>query len=87
MKQALVGGVGLLAIKQVRSRLGFDLGNYNAPVENIATGAILRALKQDNADLISAGIKMAAAQVGSDLLSGGLNFGGMLGTATTDEGV
>ncbi|GAI56434.1 unnamed protein product, partial [marine sediment metagenome] len=40
--------------------------------ESIATGAVLKVVGMDNADLISAGIKQGIAQVGKDLISGTL---------------
>lgn len=80
LKGALIGGIGLMGVKVLRSRF-IDLGAYNAPVETLATGAILSALKQDNKDMLSVGIKMAAAQVGTDLINGTL-----LGGSTSSDG-
>jgi hypothetical protein len=79
----LIGAAGLMAVKVIRPHL-INLGNYNTPAESIATGAVLKMVGMDNSDLISAGIKQGIAQVGRDLLSGGLNFGGNAGTG---EGV
>ena len=73
-KNSLIGAAGLMAVKMVRPHL-VNLGNYNTPVESIATGAVLKMVGMDNTDLISAGIKQGIAQVGRDLLSGTL-FGG-----------
>lgn len=71
IKSMIAGGVGLIAVKMVRERF-INLGNYNTAVDSIATGAVLKMLKLDNTDLITAGIKQLVAQGGKDLLSGGL---------------
>jgi hypothetical protein len=82
IKAMVAGGIGLIGVKMVRERF-INLGNYNTPADSIITGAVMKMLKLDNGDLISAGIKQGVAQVGRDLLAGTL-FGG---TTVSGEGV
>jgi len=85
--KSIAAGVGVLTlVKRLigpNSMFGVSLGEYDPPLQKIATGVVCSALKADNKDMISVGIKEGVSVVLDRFIAGqnllGLGAGGLGG--------